>query len=177
MLLTLVPVFTLGVFVFIALGVFENDKVAYVFESTSTVSRTLSAQVATDLNSKLTAARPLIREFLYLGHFGKISQNLFESDSPLEWIAAFTLTGSLASQLDLVEKEVGEGRAFLAALGNLAPVLLEAQKMGRVLRVHHDKERAQIYTVYATQQEAQRLLDETRHLEGVAETRWLELRI
>lgn len=50
------------------------------------------------------------------------------------------------------------------------------QRLGRVLRVHKDKERAQIYTVYATQQEAQRLLEETGQLEGVAETRWLELR-
>jgi superfamily II DNA or RNA helicase len=51
------------------------------------------------------------------------------------------------------------------------------QRLGRVLRLHDGKERAQIYTVYATEQEAQRLVSEMQNLEGIAETRWLQMSV
>ena len=49
------------------------------------------------------------------------------------------------------------------------------QRLGRVLRTHEDKESAQIFTIYVTDQEEVRLLKETNELLEVASVRWLEL--
>lgn len=49
------------------------------------------------------------------------------------------------------------------------------QRLGRVLRLHDGKGQAAIYTLYATDQEAQRLVAEMQSLDGVATTTWLEV--
>jgi len=49
------------------------------------------------------------------------------------------------------------------------------QRLGRVLRTHENKELAQIYTVYVTDQEQDRLLSETEALSEVASFQWLEM--
>ncbi len=49
------------------------------------------------------------------------------------------------------------------------------QRLGRVLRPARGKDLASIYTLYATQPEAERLRIEEEHLEGAEHVRWLEL--
>jgi superfamily II DNA or RNA helicase len=46
------------------------------------------------------------------------------------------------------------------------------QRLGRVLRPAHGKQRATIYTLYSTPPEEQRLLDESRRLDLLAEVSW-----
>lgn len=48
------------------------------------------------------------------------------------------------------------------------------QRLGRVLRPAPGKPTAQVYTLYATDQEEARLHEESAALEGVAETNWLK---
>jgi superfamily II DNA or RNA helicase len=49
------------------------------------------------------------------------------------------------------------------------------QRLGRVLRLHSDKELAQVYSFYVTEAEQRKLSDEVQNLEGVASVRWLEM--
>ena len=49
------------------------------------------------------------------------------------------------------------------------------QRLGRVLRTHEDKDLAQIFTMYVTDQEQGRLLTETSDLSEVASVRWMEM--
>jgi superfamily II DNA or RNA helicase len=49
------------------------------------------------------------------------------------------------------------------------------QRLGRVLRTHEDKDLAQIFTIYVTDQEQGRLLAETSDLSEVASVRWMEM--
>ena len=49
------------------------------------------------------------------------------------------------------------------------------QRLGRVLRVHSSKQLAVIYTVYASDQEEERLASEVSRLEGVANVKWLQM--
>jgi superfamily II DNA or RNA helicase len=46
------------------------------------------------------------------------------------------------------------------------------QRLGRVLRPAKGKTKALIYTIFATEQERQRLANEAARLEGVAEVIW-----
>jgi superfamily II DNA or RNA helicase len=49
------------------------------------------------------------------------------------------------------------------------------QRLGRVLRTHDEKEFAQIFTVYVTDQEEAKLLHETTNLSEVASVKWMKL--
>jgi superfamily II DNA or RNA helicase len=51
------------------------------------------------------------------------------------------------------------------------------QRLGRVLRPAPGKPTAQVYTVYATDQEEARLRQESTSLDGVAETNWLRAEV
>ena len=48
------------------------------------------------------------------------------------------------------------------------------QRLGRVLRKHPDKEHAEIFTVYTTDQEESNLRKELTDLDGVASVRWMK---
>ncbi|MBX3017752.1 MAG: hypothetical protein KF767_07685, partial [Bdellovibrionaceae bacterium] len=89
LLLTLLPLCVLGAYLYIAIEVFQNDKIAYVFEGTSAFSKTLSQQTSTDLNSILTSARPILQDFGERQVFGPVSRSLLQVESPLLWVAAF----------------------------------------------------------------------------------------
>ena len=49
------------------------------------------------------------------------------------------------------------------------------QRLGRVLRPASGKEQALVYTIYATEPEADRLRQEAERLEGANEIRWLRI--
>ena len=50
------------------------------------------------------------------------------------------------------------------------------QRLGRVLRPAPGKTMATVYTVYATEQEAERLKVEATRLEGADGVRWIKMR-
>jgi superfamily II DNA or RNA helicase len=50
------------------------------------------------------------------------------------------------------------------------------QRLGRVLRLHHEKEIAQVYSFYVTDSEQKKLSEEVHDLEGVTNVRWLEMK-
>ncbi len=47
------------------------------------------------------------------------------------------------------------------------------QRLGRVLRPAHGKNQATVYTIYATREEARRLLEETRGFNETVSTKWM----
>ena len=48
------------------------------------------------------------------------------------------------------------------------------QRLGRVLRPADNKRKAIVYTLYSTEVEEERLLQESRHLDGIASVRWVK---
>lgn len=144
LLLTLVPLVTLALYLFVAVRVFEDDKLAYVFESTLSVSRTLSAQATTDLNGTLSAAKPAMQEFLLDRNFGKVSQAIFEAEGQLDWIATFRKSGDTYEQQGVAEKLQGIATRDLQSFGSLTPLLSEVSQKGRLIRVPFKDDRVLI---------------------------------
>jgi sigma-B regulation protein RsbU (phosphoserine phosphatase) len=89
LLLTLLPLSVLGAYLYIAIEVFQNDKIAYVFEGTTSLSRTLSLQTSTELNSILSSSRPILQDFSERQTFGTVSRSLLQVEGPVLWVAAF----------------------------------------------------------------------------------------
>lgn len=134
LLLTILPLIALALYLVVAIRVFERDKVAYVFESTSSVAGTLASQTTSDLNSVLNAARPAMQELVVNGKFGSLSRAMLDSNSSLQWIYAVNLVDGKPQRVDMAEKFQGLGDRDLGSLGDLTPVLTEAATAGRLLR-------------------------------------------
>jgi phosphoserine phosphatase RsbU/P len=137
-MLTLLPLTMLTIYMFVALDTFKMDKLAYVYESSKAVAVTLSSQASTELNSILISAKPLMQEFLLKSKFSEISREIFNVESPLQWVAAFSPkqeNPSLFDQFGIIEKENVSADIDLKQLNELNSYLLEALSRGRTIQV------------------------------------------
>ena len=93
LLLTLLPLATLLFYLFfVAIRVFEEDKIAYVFETNSSLSRTLSSQVQSELSGVINAAKPIFQDYASTNTFGVVSKSTLDVHKNILWIAAYKLT-------------------------------------------------------------------------------------
>src|SRR5690606_26420846 len=76
LLLTLLPLLVLGAYLTLAIDVFQSDKVAYVFEETTSISRTLALQTTSYWNSLLSNVRPVLADFTRSGTFSSMARSL-----------------------------------------------------------------------------------------------------
>ncbi len=106
-LLTLIPVITLSLYLILAMRIFEQDKIAYVFDSTSNLASSVANQMKTQLNAILSSCKPIFQGYLNEKAFAKGSENIFKADFSLDIIAVYKWEG-LAKRYerkDLLERE------------------------------------------------------------------------
>ncbi len=141
LLMTLLPLVILAVYLFMAVRIFEEDKIAYVFESSSSVARNYSIQATSEFESILTHSKPALQEFVSRQKFAEVSVGLFQVQSPVQWIAAFRpeANGSF-TRLDLIEREVGKFEVEGAESAQNR-VLTAAMQRGRVIEVPYKDDR------------------------------------
>lgn len=82
--LTSLPVITLATYLFLAVSVFKDDKIAYVFDASSAVSRTMSAQVRAEMNGLLNLMKPMIQDFALKGTLTEVSHTVFDNEPNFE---------------------------------------------------------------------------------------------
>ncbi|GIL18664.1 MAG: hypothetical protein BroJett040_24150 [Oligoflexia bacterium] len=146
-LLTLLPLVMLGLYLGLAIKVFQDDKIAYVFESSSSVARTLSAQATAELNSILNTAKPVMQEFIAKRKFDDVALGVLEVDSPLQWIGAYELSKTKSGEftkLDIVEREAGAFEIDSSQVLGLDQMLLDTYYKGRSVHVPFQDERVLI---------------------------------
>lgn len=83
--LTALPLVGLSAFLFVAVDVFEQDKIAYVFDSSLSVSKTKAARVRSELNSLISVAQSIVltysRENSSLSESGQV---FFDSENKID---------------------------------------------------------------------------------------------
>lgn len=141
LLLTLLPLITLTLFLSLAISSFTRDKVAYIFESSSLVSRSIATQFSSNLKSSLIAAKPMIQEYIRLGRFDFITQSFLAADGLVDWVAVFELQGGSAIKVALAERTASVGSQELESLGDMTDILKGAASSGREIRVPFRDER------------------------------------
>ena len=62
MILTVIPAAALLVYLAIALRVFKEDKVAYVFDTTSQMSSSIAGQLKTRLDNIVKLTQPILQD-------------------------------------------------------------------------------------------------------------------
>lgn len=136
-LLTALPVVSLSAYLVLALNIFQEDKIAYVFDSTSTMSGAVATQVKTQLNSILTTCRPIFQDYLNEEKFSLTGQAIFHNEYSIESIVVLKKNEAGAfTASEVLEKEPGAGEGALALLGSEKDLLiLETIKNGRLFRL------------------------------------------
>ncbi|WP_253721014.1 SpoIIE family protein phosphatase [Bdellovibrio bacteriovorus] len=147
MLLTSLPLITLSVYLVLALQIFEDDKIAYVFDSSSSMSGTMAAQIKTQLNGVLGTTKPIFQDYLTQQKFTSISDSIFANEFTLESIVVFGAgaTGSYEKKA-LLEKVPGQTDGILASLQQYLPqYFAEADANRRVVKVPYVDDRVFIF--------------------------------
>jgi sigma-B regulation protein RsbU (phosphoserine phosphatase) len=144
LVLTAIPLIVLVLYLALAVTVFKNDKIAYVFESSTSVAKTLSSQSVTELNSILNLSKPIMQEFLLRRNFGDVAQGVLAVEGPILWISAFKEDGTSVQRVDLTERNAGQAKADLQSFGELSGLIKEAKERGRVFRVPFKDDRVLI---------------------------------
>lgn len=75
-----------------ALKIFKDDKMAYIFDSTSNLSGTMASQIKNQLNSIIINAKPIFQDYLSEGKFSPVSQSLLMNNYYLDFIAVYEPT-------------------------------------------------------------------------------------
>lgn len=148
LLLTLIPLATLSVYLFLAVQVFEKDKVAYVFDSSSNVSGAMASQVKAQLNSLLNESKPIFQDFLTNGEFTTQTSLIFANDFSLESVVAFkyNLDAKKYEKVNLVEKTARSTDGILLGLDkNLPGYFAELEKTARVVKSPYHDDRLFIF--------------------------------
>lgn len=142
-LMTLIPVASLGAYLLLALQVFKDDKIAYVFDSSSNLSASLATQVKTQLNATLVSARTLFQDFLNEEKFSQVSEKIFFGDAHLESLSVFKQEGSGPfAKLSHLEKKTGQWDSYWKSWGPQALVLVQqASETGRLIKIRTKDDR------------------------------------
>lgn len=147
LLLTLLPLITLTVYLVLALRIFEDDKIAYVFDSSSNMSGTMATQIKTQMNAVLSTTKPIFQDYLTTQKFSAISESIFQNESNLEAIVVFTPSpqGNFVKTA-AIEKVVGQTDQTLLNLSAHLPLYFtEVESAKRVVKVPFNDDRVFIF--------------------------------
>lgn len=132
--LILLPLLMLAAFLLLALKIVREDKVAYVFESSSAVARSLAAQTTTELAGALLSAKPVMQEFISSQKFGVVAEGFFATEGPTEWILAYRRSAKNPSQYEGVgsqEREPGQALREIQMIPDFSRFLGLVLRQGR----------------------------------------------
>lgn len=154
LLLTLIPLLTLSVYLFLAVQIFEKDKVAYVFDSSSSVSGAMASQVKAQLNSVLNEVKPVFQDYLTNSDFTAQTNMIFANDFSLESVVAFRLNPETKKyeKSALVEKTVRSTEAILLGLEKVLPsYFTELEQSKRIVKAPYHDDRLFIFEKVANE--------------------------
>lgn len=112
-LLTVLPLLSLSLYLLMATRLFETDKIAYVFDSSVGVSRSLSMQIRIEVDSFLAKAKPIVEGYNYVEKkFSPMSQDLFLKQTKLDAMVLYQFNEGQYGNLGFLSKELGSDVHF-----------------------------------------------------------------
>lgn len=169
-LLTAIPVLTLAAYLVLALRIFESDKIAYVFDSTSNMSGTLAAQLKTQLNSVLITCKPIFQDYLSNAgddgkrHFTDVAEQTFRQEPLVDVVAAYRQKPDGGFEpAQILEKEVGMWEGMVPLIGpESAQDFITVNAQGRLLKAPFGDDRVLMYEKFSDKNETTVFLIVTR---------------
>jgi sigma-B regulation protein RsbU (phosphoserine phosphatase) len=109
--LTVIPIVGLSLFLLLAVNIFEKDKIAYIFESSLSVSKTRAARVGSGIENFVGGAQSVV-----LGYradtkdLSETALELYDKDTKLKGFRVFALGGARTYEPTVtLEKEPAKG--------------------------------------------------------------------
>lgn len=120
LILTVIPAIALFVYLVIALSVFKEDKVAYVFDTTSQMSSSIAGQLRTRLDNIVKLTQPILVDLGQYQDFSRLSRAFLQFDSNLQAMAIMIWdeTSSNYKVGPVLEKEIYTFDKFWAVWKN-----------------------------------------------------------
>ncbi len=126
----------LSAYLVLALRIFEEDKIAYVFDSSTSMAGTMATQVKTQLNGVLAVSKPILQDYLSQQKFSALSESIFENEYNLESVMVLSSEGGQFKKVAALEKVPQQTEALIQQLGlRLAGYVTEVEAQGRVAKV------------------------------------------
>jgi len=107
-LLVVLPTTMLALYIILAMKIFKTDKIAYVYDTSDSVSKTLAAQTRAELESVNASLKPI-----WTGYdentksFDTMAQSLFKDEEKIKYIGIYQVNGSKIKKLnDLSKTEI-----------------------------------------------------------------------
>ncbi|WP_413584581.1 SpoIIE family protein phosphatase [Bdellovibrio sp. HCB274] len=146
MLLTSIPLITLTAYLVLALRIFEDDKIAYVFDSSSTMSGTMAAQIKTQLNAVLGTAKPIYQDYLSVYKFTPVAKSIFDNEDGIESVIVFTPNEAGQYQkVAFLEKVASGADGFINSIQAKLPMYFtEVDANSRIVKVPFNDDRVLI---------------------------------
>lgn len=151
---------TLAAYLAMAVRIFESDKVAYVFDSTSGMSGAVAAQVKAQLNAVLTVCKPFFQDYLLSGseggrRFSLDTERNFRQEPLMDLLVVYkrSETGDF-DVAAVLEKEAGQADAFIEKMKpELKQDLMSVVTQGRAMRSPFGDDRAVLFEKFGDAKE------------------------
>lgn len=117
--MTILPLLLVLGYMLVALKVFTDDKIAYVYDSINNVTGALSSQVRGDIESNIVGLSPIIQDYLLYGKLSDGSRKAFLSYPSWQFFIAYDRESSgKYEQKQVIEKDENLAAEFLNNLGS-----------------------------------------------------------
>ncbi|MFN8945155.1 MAG: hypothetical protein ACK5WZ_11105, partial [Pseudobdellovibrionaceae bacterium] len=127
LVLTLIPVLTLATYLSLAVRIFREDKIAYVFDSSSNFVGTLSSQVRSQIQGVLSDSKPYIQDFATNQTFSDLSKEQFKQLSSLSLIVSFEF--DVQKNIQFKETLLKEGTEEKLIINEVSQLLTSNKKI------------------------------------------------
>jgi sigma-B regulation protein RsbU (phosphoserine phosphatase) len=141
LVLTLVPLMALSAYLYLVVTIFENDKIAYVYDTTSSVARSVAAQSRTQMSSVLNSLKPAIQEYINNGKTGLITNEIFQNEEDFESIVFWKLSDDFFTIAEIINKQNSKLTDWPNTLPDLQSWLKEAELRQRILKAPFDDDK------------------------------------
>ena len=126
LLLTTLPVLSLALYLWMATDLFQKDKVAYVFDSSAAVSRSLATQMRVEMQGAYGQLRSIVEHYDFnTKQFNDVGHELFQKNPKAYAVMLFRQEAGGAggyTKIGELVKEIAPAKAFVAD-GRLLRVL------------------------------------------------------
>lgn len=125
-----------------ALKIFKDDKMAYVFDSTSNLSGTLASQIKNQLNTIIIGAKPLFQDYAEQGKFSGVSDSLLKNSPNLDFMTVYELDETInkLTMKSYIEKSPQMGEELAPKIEQLMARARELTKKQQRLIFSFDKD-------------------------------------
>lgn len=145
LILVTLPLISLGLYLFMATDLFKSDKVAYVYDSSATVSRGLATQTRMETQTAYANFRTIVENFDFTANdFNAVGKDFFKKNPNVHSIILFrrNSSGQFIRMGQLVKEEPA-AQNFVANI-NLITLLRDQAVQNTVFMSENDSEQGSI---------------------------------